>query len=56
MIQAVFFDCDGTILSHKTNSVPQSTKTAFEELKKKGSLLLTQPFDTELAEDDSHGN
>ncbi len=36
MIQAVFFDCDGTILSHKTNSVPQSTKTAFEELKKKG--------------------
>ena len=36
MIQAVFFDCDGTILSHKTNSVPQSTKTAFEELKKRG--------------------
>ena len=36
MIQAVFFDCDGTILSHKTTSVPQSTKTAFEELKKKG--------------------
>lgn len=36
MIKAIFFDCDGTILSHSTNSVPESTRTAFEELKKKG--------------------
>ena len=44
MIQAVFFDCDGTILSHKTNSVPQSTKTAFEEKLFPIRGMLKSPF------------
>ena len=36
MIKAAFFDVDGTLLSHKTKSVPQSTRDAIEKLKKKG--------------------
>ena len=33
MIKAVFFDVDGTLLSHKLNAVPQSTRRVLEELK-----------------------
>lgn len=33
MIKAAFFDVDGTLLSHKTKSVPQSTRDAVEKLK-----------------------
>ena len=36
MTQVVFFDVDGTLLSHKLNAVPQSTRRVLEELKEKG--------------------
>ena len=35
-ISAVFFDIDGTLLSHATGKVPESTKTALFKLKEKG--------------------
>ena len=38
MIRAVFFDIDGTLLSHKTNSVPDSAVRAMEELRRRGVL------------------
>lgn len=40
MIKAAFFDIDGTLLSHKTNSVPASTVRALEELRRKGILTF----------------
>lgn len=36
MIKAVFFDVDGTLISHTQKAVPESTKTALEALEKKG--------------------
>ena len=36
MIKAVFFDVDGTLVSHKSKSVPESTRRAIEQLKEKG--------------------
>ena len=36
MIKAIFFDIDGTLLSHSTQSVPESTKLALQLLKEKG--------------------
>ena len=36
MIKAVFFDIDGTIISHKTETIPQSTREAIGILKEKG--------------------
>ncbi len=36
MIKAVFFDVDGTLLSHKSKSVPESTRQAIQKLKEKG--------------------
>ena len=40
MIKAVFFDIDGTLLSHSTNSVPASARRALEELREKGILTF----------------
>ena len=40
MIKAVFFDIDGTLLSHKTNSVPDSARRALEALREKGVLTF----------------
>ena len=40
MIKAVFFDIDGTLLSHKTNSVPVSAVRALEMLREKGILTF----------------
>ena len=40
MIRAVFFDIDGTLLSHKTNSVPDSAVRALEELRRRGVLTF----------------
>ncbi len=40
MIKAVFFDIDGTILSHKTNGVPASTRRALELLREQGILTF----------------
>ena len=36
MMKAVFFDVDGTIYSHKTNSVPESTLQALKKLREQG--------------------
>ena len=38
--RAVFFDVDGTLLSHKTGKVPESTIEALEALRKKGILTI----------------
>ena len=40
MIKAIFFDIDGTLLSHTTYSVPESTKEALRLLKEKGILTF----------------
>jgi Cof subfamily protein (haloacid dehalogenase superfamily) len=40
MIKAVFFDIDGTLLSHKTNSVPDSAVRALDALREKGILTF----------------
>ena len=36
MVKAVFFDVDGTLVSHKSKSVPESARRAIYELKEKG--------------------
>lgn len=36
MMKAVFFDVDGTLISHKLGLVPESTKTALDKLSEKG--------------------
>ena len=40
MIKAVFFDIDGTLLSHQTNSVPPSARRALQQLREKGILTF----------------
>lgn len=40
MIKAVFFDVDGTLVSHKSKSVPQSAKEAIERLREKEVKVL----------------
>lgn len=40
MIKAIFFDIDGTLLSHKTKQVPDSTKKALHLLKEKNILTF----------------
>ena len=39
-IKAIFFDVDGTLVSHKSKSVPESAKAALEELRKKGVKIF----------------
>ena len=36
MIKAIFFDIDGTLVSFKTHTIPQSTIDAVSEVRKKG--------------------
>ncbi len=50
MIKLIFFDCDGTLLSHNGMYVPDSTRRAFELLEKKGirRVLSTGRHITEL--------
>ena len=36
MVKAIFFDVDGTLLSHESKDVPVSARKALEELKQKG--------------------
>jgi hypothetical protein len=52
MIKAVFFDIDGTLLSHQYGEVPKSTKSALCQLKRKGIKLFaaTGRHMTELEE------
>ena len=40
MIKAIFFDIDGTLVSFKTHTVPQSTQDALEALRQKGIKLF----------------
>ena len=40
MVKAVFFDVDGTLLSHETHTVPASTVRALEALREKGILTF----------------
>jgi len=46
---------EGVLLSKELAQKLETVKFKVEELKKKGGELLTQPFDTELAEN-SDGN
>ena len=39
-IKAVFFDVDGTLLSHKLNDVPESTRRAIRQLRARGVKTL----------------
>ncbi len=50
MIKAAFFDVDGTLLSHASYSVPQSTRDCLERLRAKGikSYLCTGRHAIEL--------
>ena len=40
MIQAIFFDIDGTLVSFKTLSIPLSTKAAINQLRQKGIKVI----------------
>lgn len=40
MIKAIFFDIDGTLFSHKTKSIPESTEKALKMLRQKGICLF----------------
>ena len=40
MIKVAFFDIDGTLLSHKSRSVPQSARRALDRLREQGILCV----------------
>ena len=40
MIKAAFFDVDGTLFSHETKCVPESTRQALQQLRKKGIACI----------------
>ena len=40
MIKAVFFDIDGTLLSHTLKDVPESTRRSIQKLKDQGILCV----------------
>lgn len=50
MIKAIFFDVDGTLLSHDTKKVPESTKEALKQLKKQNikTFMATGRHNLEL--------
>ncbi|MGN0334638.1 MAG: Cof-type HAD-IIB family hydrolase [Lachnospiraceae bacterium] len=50
MIKAIFFDIDGTLLSHQTNMIPESAVKSLLELKKKGikTFIATGRHPSEL--------
>ena len=41
MIKAIFFDIDGTLVSHETKRVPKSAKEAVKKLREKGYKVFT---------------
>lgn len=51
MIKAVFFDIDGTLLSHKTGQIPPSSKKAIRLLREKGiqTFIATGRHKLEIA-------
>lgn len=40
MIKAAFFDLDGTLFSHRTNTIAPSARQALEELRRRGILVF----------------
>lgn len=40
MVKSIFFDIDGTLISFKTHKMPESTRKALNELRKKGVKLF----------------
>lgn len=40
MVKAIFFDIDGTLLSHRSGRVPASTEAAMSQLKQRGVKLF----------------
>lgn len=52
MIKAIFFDVDGTLLSHRTKQIPPDTKQSLKELQNIGIKIFmsTGRHSTELAE------
>lgn len=50
MIKAIFFDVDGTLLSHNTKQVPETTKEALKKLKEKNikTFMATGRHNLEL--------
>lgn len=40
MVKAIFFDIDGTLLSHRSGTVPSSARAALLRLKERGVLLF----------------
>lgn len=40
MVKAIFFDVDGTLVSHKMKAVPESSRQALEKLAEKGILRV----------------
>lgn len=40
MVKVIFFDIDGTLLSHRTKNVPQSSKQVIDDLRKKGIRVV----------------
>ncbi len=52
MIKAIFFDVDGTLFSHRTNSISDSSKLALKKLKQQGikSFVATGRHILELKE------
>lgn len=40
MIKAIFFDIDGTLVSFKTHTIPQSTQNALKQLREKGIKIF----------------
>lgn len=49
----IFFDIDGTILSHRTFTIPESTRTAIKKAKENGHLLFVNTGRTYSVIDDS---
>ena len=39
-IKAIFFDVDGTLVSHTINDIPAGTLQALEQLREKGILIF----------------
>ena len=40
MVKVVFFDVDGTLVSHKQKAVPESARMALDKLAQKGILRV----------------
>ena len=40
-IKAVFFDIDGTLMSHKHGNIPEDTRKALKALRERGIRIFT---------------